>query len=85
MTRTRNRRQAPAADQKVRCAIYTRKSTEEGLEQEFNSLDAQRDSGEAYVKSQLHEGWECLTDHYDDGGFTAEGALGTGMSLRPVG
>ncbi|MGE0769289.1 MAG: recombinase family protein [Hyphomicrobiaceae bacterium] len=69
MTRTKNRHQAPAA-QNVRCAIYTRKSTEEGLEQEFNSLDAQRESGEAYVKSQLHEGWECLADHYDDGGFT---------------
>ena len=53
-----------------RCAIYTRKSTEEGLEQEFNSLDAQRESGEAYVKSQQHEGWECLPDRYDDGGFT---------------
>src|SRR6266478_1619041 len=54
----------------VRCAIYTRKSTEEGLEQEFNSLDAQRESAEAYIKSQTHEGWECLAGHYDDGGFT---------------
>ena len=54
----------------VRCAIYTRKSTEEGLEQEFNSLDAQRESAEAYVKSQQHEGWTCLPDRYDDGGFT---------------
>jgi site-specific DNA recombinase len=54
----------------VRCAIYTRKSSEEGLEQEFNSLDAQRESGEAYIKSQEHEGWECLPTHYDDGGFT---------------
>jgi len=54
----------------VRCAIYTRKSTEEGLEQEFNSLDAQRESGEAYIKSQAHEGWACLPDRYDDGGFT---------------
>ena len=54
----------------VRCAIYTRKSTEDGLEQEFNSLDAQRESGEAYVKSQQHEGWDCLPDRYDDGGFT---------------
>ena len=51
----------------VRCAIYTRKSTEEGLEQEFNSLDAQRESAEAFIKSQ---GWLCLPDHYDDGGFT---------------
>lgn len=54
----------------VRCAIYTRKSTEEGLEQEFNSLDAQRESAEAYIKSQQHEGWTCLPDRYDDGGFT---------------
>ena len=54
----------------VRCAIYTRKSTEEGLDQEFNSLDAQRESAEAYVKSQAHEGWTCLPDRYDDGGFT---------------
>jgi site-specific DNA recombinase len=54
----------------VRCAIYTRKSTEEGLEQEFNSLDAQRESGEAYITSLQHEGWSCLPDRYDDGGFT---------------
>src|SRR5437763_15726668 len=54
----------------VRCAIYTRKSTEEGLEQEFNSLDAQRESGQAYIQSQQHEGWVCLPDRYDDGGFT---------------
>ncbi|MBN2293908.1 MAG: recombinase family protein, partial [Pirellulales bacterium] len=54
----------------VRCAIYTRKSTEEGLDQEFNTLDAQRESGEAYIASQRHEGWECVADHYDDGGFT---------------
>jgi site-specific DNA recombinase len=63
-------RQAPPPRPTVRCAIYTRKSTEEGLEQEFNSLDAQRESGEAYIKSQMHEGWECLPGHYDDGGFT---------------
>jgi site-specific DNA recombinase len=54
----------------VRCAIYTRKSTEEGLEQEFNSLDAQREAGEAFVASQRAEGWTCLPDRYDDGGFT---------------
>ena len=54
----------------VRCAVYTRKSTEEGLEQEFNTLDAQRESAEAYVFSQQHEGWTCLPDRYDDGGFT---------------
>jgi site-specific DNA recombinase len=54
----------------MRCAIYTRKSTEEGLEQEFNSLDAQRDAGEKYIESQRGEGWECLHDRYDDGGYT---------------
>ena len=55
----------------VRCAIYTRKSTEEGLQQEFNSLDAQRESAQAFIASQQHEGWTCLPDRYDDGGFTA--------------
>src|SRR5450756_2279669 len=54
----------------VRCAIYTRKSTEEGLEQEFNSLDAQRESAEAFIRSQAGEGWTCVADRYDDGGFT---------------
>src|SRR5215831_15581970 len=54
----------------VRCAIYTRKSTEEGLEQEFNSLDAQRESAQAFIRSQAQEGWTCLPDRYDDGGFT---------------
>jgi site-specific DNA recombinase len=54
----------------VRCAVYTRKSTEEGLEQEFNTLDAQREAAEAYVKSQAAEGWTCLPQRYDDGGFT---------------
>ena len=55
---------------KVRCAIYTRKSTEEGLEQEFNSLHAQREAAEAYIKSQRHLGWTLLPCPYDDGGFT---------------
>jgi site-specific DNA recombinase len=54
----------------IRCAIYTRKSTEEGLEQEFNSLDAQRESGEAYITSQKSEGWLCLPEQYNDGGFS---------------
>lgn len=54
----------------LRCAIYTRKSTEDGLEQEFNSLDAQRFAGESYIASQKSEGWVCLPEHYDDGGFT---------------
>ena len=54
----------------IRCAIYTRKSTEEGLAQSFNSLDAQRDAGDAYVRSQAGEGWIILPTLYDDGGFT---------------
>jgi site-specific DNA recombinase len=60
----------PSVQRIVRCAIYTRKSTEEGLEQEFNSLDAQRESAEAYIKSQKQAGWICLPERYDDGGFT---------------
>lgn len=55
---------------KRRCAIYTRKSTEEGLEQAFNSLDAQRDACAAYILSQTHEGWELVNEHYDDGGWS---------------
>jgi site-specific DNA recombinase len=54
----------------VRCAIYTRKSSEEGLEQSFNSLHAQREACEAYILSQRHEGWQALTAQYDDGGFS---------------
>ncbi len=55
---------------RLRCAIYTRVSTEHGLEQEFNSLDAQREAAEAYIKSQAHEGWLCLKDRFDDGGYS---------------
>jgi site-specific DNA recombinase len=55
---------------RVRCAIYTRKSSEEGLEQEFNSLQAQREACEAFINSQVHEGWVCLRAGYDDGGFS---------------
>src|SRR6202453_1717292 len=55
---------------RVRCAIYTRKSSEEGLERAFNSLDAQREACEAYILSQRHEGWHALTTKYDDGGFS---------------
>ena len=54
----------------VRCAIYTRKSTEEGLGREFNSLDAQREAAQAYIASQQHAGWSLVPDRYDDGGFT---------------
>src|SRR5438552_2446402 len=61
---------AQAAAKAIRCAIYTRKSTEEGLQQAFNTLDAQRESAEAYISSQKNEGWLCLPDRYDDGGFS---------------
>jgi site-specific DNA recombinase len=54
----------------LRCAIYTRKSSEEGLEQEFNSLHAQREACEAFIRSQRHEGWACLPQAYDDGGIS---------------
>jgi site-specific DNA recombinase len=55
---------------KIRCAIYTRKSSEEGLDQDFNSLDAQREACAAYITSQKHEGWVLLPNHYDDGGIS---------------
>src|SRR5216683_2657510 len=55
---------------KFRCAIYTRKSSEEGLEQDFNSLHAQREACEAFIKSQTGEGWRLLNTHYDDGGLS---------------
>jgi site-specific DNA recombinase len=61
---------APETKKVLRCAVYTRVSTEYGLEQEFNSLDAQRESSEAYVKSQAHEGWRLLPTQYNDGGFS---------------
>jgi site-specific DNA recombinase len=54
----------------LRCAIYTRKSTEEGLHQDFNTLEAQREAAEAYIRSQLQAGWIALAERYDDGGYT---------------
>ena len=60
----------PGVKPKVRCAIYTRKLSEEGLEQAFNSLDAQREACAAYIDSQRHEGWLALDDRYDDGGYS---------------
>ena len=65
-----NNHQGKAAATRLRCAIYTRKSTEEGLEQDFNSLDAQREAAEAFIQSQRREGWIALPARYDDGGFT---------------
>jgi site-specific DNA recombinase len=61
---------APVHARTARCAIYTRKSTDEGLAQEFNSLDAQREAAEAYIASQKHEGWTLVPNAYNDGGFT---------------
>ena len=63
-------RAKPEPVRRLRCAIYTRKSSEEGLDMEFNSLDAQREACEAYVKSQRSEGWLLSPTAYDDGGFS---------------
>lgn len=63
----------------VRCAIYTRKSTEDGLEQEYNSLDAQYDACTAYALSQRHEGWTLVKDRYDDGGFSGNNMKRPGL------
>src|ERR1700720_3351486 len=60
----------PAPRKAARCAIYTRKSTEHNLDLEFNSLDAQREACEAYIKSQAHEGWRQIRTRYDDGGLS---------------
>ncbi len=59
----------------IRCAIYTRKSTEEGLEQDFNTLDAQREAAVSFIRSQRHEGWIAVPKLYDDGGFTGANML----------
>jgi site-specific DNA recombinase len=67
---TRSVGSSPRRGARVRCAVYTRKSSEEGLEQEFNSLQAQREACEAFINSQRHEGWVCLRAGYDDGGFS---------------
>src|SRR5256885_7903603 len=59
-----------SAAKTIRCAIYTRKSTEEGLDQDFNSLHAQREAAEAYIKSQKQLGWTLVANQYNDGGFS---------------
>ena len=64
-----------------RCAIYTRKSVDEGLEQEFNSLDAQRSLCESYIKSQKHNGWTIIQKHYDDGGFSGGNMNRPGLQM----
>ena len=73
--RSGNGRRAPAAperkpNQVIQCAVYTRKSTDEGLDQDFNSLDAQREAGQAFIASQRSKGWQLVPDRFDDGGFT---------------
>src|SRR2546423_6866304 len=72
------RNPVPPRTKIFRCAIYTRKSSEEGLEQDFNSLHAQRESCDAYIKSQRHEGWTPLPALYDDGGYSG------GSTERPA-
>ena len=62
----------------VRCAIYTRVSTDHGLEQDFNSLDAQHDAAQAYIRSQAHAGWTLIRSRYDDGGYSG------GSTERPA-
>ncbi|MBU1606618.1 MAG: recombinase family protein [Alphaproteobacteria bacterium] len=69
------------SDKPVRCAIYTRKSSDEGLDQSFNSLDAQREAGEAYVKSQASEGWRVMPALYDDGGYSGGTMERPGLKL----
>ncbi len=80
MKRTTETKQASA----LRCAIYMRKSTDEGFEQEDNSLDAQREAGEAYVASRKAEGWVCLPDRCDDGGFTGANIERPGVQRLPA-
>ena len=70
MAPRRNGRALAVATAPVRCAVYTRKSTDEGLDKDFNTLDAQRELAEAYITSQRHEGWTAVPDRYDDGGYT---------------
>src|SRR6201993_4438834 len=79
---TRSAASTPRHTGRVRCAIYTRKSSEEGLEQEFNSLQAQREACEAFINSQRHEGWVYLPACYDDGGFS--GATMDRPALQPL-
>jgi hypothetical protein len=65
----------------IRCAVYTRKTTEHNLDREFNSPDARRESCEAYINSQMHEGWKLLPDRYDDGGISGRSASGSARSM----
>lgn len=69
-SRAENHKAEKRVSHLIRCAVYTRKSTDEGLNMDFNSLDAQREAAEAYIASQKSEGWTCLPERYDDGGFS---------------
>src|SRR3979411_1687668 len=75
----------PALPKPQRCAIYTRKSTEHNLDLEFNSLDAQKEACEAYIKSQAHEGWRLVPDRYDDGGLSGASLDRPGLQNLLVG
>src|SRR5262249_9221449 len=66
----RSKRMTPGSALRVRCAIYTRVSTDQGLDQDFNSLDAQYEASSAYIKSQAHAGWTLIRSRYDDGGYS---------------
>src|SRR5450631_3134300 len=66
----RNRLMMAVSNKPIRCAIYTRVSTDQGLDQDFNSLDAQHEASQAYIRSQVHAGWTLLRSKYDDGGFS---------------
>src|ERR1700686_5480365 len=68
----------------LRSAIYTRVSTDQGLEQDFNSLDAQREASEAYIKSQAHERWRLVRDRYDDGGFSGGSMVRPALQKLPI-
>jgi site-specific DNA recombinase len=80
-----NRHTAAGTKKTLRCAIYTRESHGEGLDQEFNSLDAQRESAEAYIESQKLQGWQVLPDRYDDGGYSDKRANSKKSWPKPVG
>jgi hypothetical protein len=72
------------APKRQRCAIYTRKSTEHNLDLAFNSLDAQREACEAYIRSQAHEGWALVRDKFDDGGLSGASLLSTRSTVSPA-
>ena len=69
---------------RVRCAIYTRVSTDQGLDQDFNSLDAQYEAASAYIKSQAHAGWTLIRSRYDDGGYSGGSTDRPNLQRPPV-